>query len=353
MPLAPNVLERLVFLRLNKGPGPVLDLVGGAAGRAVGLALDLGVFASLAEAPGTADDLGSRLECAPDGLEPLLGFLDALGYLSRSGDRYSVTAMTEAWLLDGPESVAPWLSFWEEVVFPFWDAQLETAVRTGEPDLTLYEWLDDHPEHWRAAHEGFRAVAGVLSGTVLGKLDLPDGARVLDLGGGHGLYAAEVAARHPDATVTVFDTEPAREVALETAAEAGVSDRVSFAAGDYTTDDLGDGFDVVLLFNVVHAHDGPANVALFERVRRALAPGGRLYVLDQFDGTARTHLGRATVGFVGLTYLVTLGQRAHGVDAVRDWLDAADLLVRHRHSFLAAPGLSLLVAERPPRDSDP
>ncbi|WP_255197182.1 methyltransferase [Halorarius litoreus] len=349
MPVAPNALERLVLLRLNRGPGPVLDLVGGASERAVGLALEMGVFDALADKPATLPELAEWVDCAPEGLDPLLGFLVALGYLSRDGDDYANTAMTRAWLLDDPESVAPWLRFWDEVAFPFWDEHLETAVRTGNPPQTLYEWLDDHPEHWRVTHEGFRAAAAVLAPAVIGKLDLPEGARVLDVGGGHGLYAAELAAENPDATVTVFDSEHAREVATETAEQAGAGYRIAFEAGDYTTDPLdsdGEGYDVALLFNVVHAHDGAETTALLERVHEALRPGGTLYVLDQFEGTARTALGRATVGFVGLTYLVTLGQRAHTVDDVEDWLEEAGFTVEGRESFLTAPGLSLFVAER-------
>jgi 2-polyprenyl-3-methyl-5-hydroxy-6-metoxy-1,4-benzoquinol methylase len=346
MPLAPNALERLVLLRLNRGPGPLLDLVGGAGERAVGLALDLGVFEALADKPATLSDLADWVDCDPDGLTPLLGFLAALGYVSRDGDRYANTAMTEAWLLDESVSIAPWLEFWEDVAFPFWDDNLEPAVRTGAPPQTLYEWLDDHPEHWRATHEGFRAAAAVLAPIVVPKLDLPEGARVLDVGGGHGLYAAELAAQNPELTVTVFDTEHAREVAAETANRHGVDYRLTFAAGDYTTDALGEGYDAALLFNVVHAHDGPETVALLERVRTALRPGGRLYVLDQFEGTTRTPVGRATVGFVDLTYLVTLGQGAHDIEDVEAWLTESGFSVEEQESFLTAPGLSLLVAER-------
>ncbi|SDM51256.1 Dimerisation domain-containing protein [Halogranum gelatinilyticum] len=343
MPVAPNLFERFVMLQLNRAPGPVLDLVGAGGERAVGLALDLGLFEALATGPATLDDVASQLDCEPAGLEPLCDFLTALGYLTRDGNRYATTPMTERWLL-ATDGVGPWLTFWHEVVFPFWEANMTTAVRTGAPEQTLYEWLDDHPERWQLAHEGFRAAAAVLAPTVVEKVSLPSHARVLDVGGGHGLYAATLADRHTDALVTVFDTEPARAVALETARDAGVVDRFSFIAGDYTTDELGEGYDTALLFNVVHAHDGPENVALFERVRDALVPGGRLYVLDQFDGTGRTTLARATVGFVGLTYLVTLGHRAHDVDDVVAWLAEAGFEVTDRESFLTAPGVSLLVA---------
>ncbi|WP_089821030.1 methyltransferase [Halogranum amylolyticum] len=343
MPVVPNALERLILLRLNRAPGPVLDLVGGAAERAVGLALELDLFAALESGPTSLADLATRLDCAPEGLEPLCDFLVALGYLVREDGRYANTEMTAAWLLDA-DGVGPWLAFWNDVVFPFWEAQAVTAVREGAPRQTLYEWLDDHPDRWRLAHEGFRAAASVLAPTVVERLDVAGDARVLDVGGGHGLYAATIAERHPTVQVEVFDTEPAREVALETARERGVEARVSFVAGDYTTDSLGEGYDAALLFNVVHAHDGPESVALFERVREALAPDGRLYVLDQFDGTARTALSRATVGFVGLTYLVTLGQRAHDVSDVSTWLAEAGFEVQDRRSFLTAPGVSLVVA---------
>lgn len=325
----------------------MLDLVAGAGQRAVALALDIGLFEALAEGPATAADLAGPLDCDPDGLRPMLGFLAALGYVTRDGDRFSNTAMTEAWLREEPGSVASWLTFWAEVVFPFWDAHLESSVRTGGPPLTLYEWLDDHPEYWQTAHEGFGAVAEVVAPTVVDDLALTADARVLDVGGGHGRYAAELAARHPDVRVTVLDTKPARDVAEDTAARHGVADRVSFRVADYESDSLGEGYDVALLFNVVHAHDGSENTALFERVRQALAPGGRLYVLDQFEGTGRTSLARATIGFVDLTYLVTLGQRAHDEADVRAWLADAGFAVRDRTSFLTAPGLSLLAAERP------
>ncbi|EJN59389.1 methyltransferase [Halogranum rubrum] len=345
MPVVPNAVERLVMLRLNRAPGPVLDLVGGAAERALGLALELDLFAALEASPTSLETLAARVDCDPAGLEPLCEFLVALGYLRREADngRYANTRLTEKWLLDA-DGVGAWLGFWNEVVFPFWEDNARTAIETGAPRQTLYEWLDEHPEQWRLAHEGFRAAANVLAPTVVEKLDVPGDARVIDVGGGHGRYAVALAERHAGVRATVFDAGPAREVALETARESGVSDRISFVAGDYTVDSLGENYDVALLFNVVHAHDGPENVALFERIRDALTPDGRLYVLDQFDGTARTALSRATVGFVGLTYLVTLGQRAHDVTDVAAWLTEAGFEVRDRHSFLTAPGVSLLVA---------
>jgi hypothetical protein len=59
MPVNPNFLERLVLLRLNKGPAPMLDLFGAAGFKSVTLALDMDLFETLADVddPLTAEAL--------------------------------------------------------------------------------------------------------------------------------------------------------------------------------------------------------------------------------------------------------------------------------------------------------
>ena len=111
--------------------------------------------------------------------------------------------------------------------------------------------------------------------------------------------------------------------AMREAVPPELADRVTARAGDYRTDDLGEGDDLALVFNVVHAHDPAENAALFERVGDALAPGGRIAVLDQWEGSGRTPVGRAGLRFVALTYLTTLGATVYSTDEVADWLRSA------------------------------
>lgn len=234
-------------------------------------------------------------------------------------------------------------------MFPFWERNLETAVREGEPTRTLYEWCDERPERWETAQRGFRAAASVLADGVAGKVTVPAGsARLLDVGGGHGLYSVELCRRHPDLSATVFDRPAALDVAREEIAAAGLGDRVDVRGGDYETDDLGSGYDLALVFNVTHAHDPAETVALFERVADALAPGGRIAVLDQFEGSGRTPVGEAGVGFVGLTYLVTLGATLHRYEDVVGWLRTAGFEDANRTPIRrAGPGNTLVEATKP------
>lgn len=350
MPITPNLLERLVLLRLNRGPGPILDLFGAGAFEAVALALDMGVFESLADEPATPATLAARLDADERGLEGLLGYLAVQGYVERAGDRYRTTDMTDRWLVDSsPQNFGPWLTFWKELVFPFWAENLETAVREGGPEQTIYEWLGDDETQWAVAQRGFRAAAAVIADEVADAVDVPDGARsLLDVGGGHGLYAVRLCERYPDLQATVFDDPAALDVARDEAATAGLGDRVRVEGGDYETDDLGDGYDLALVFNVVHAHDEAAAVALLERVADALAPDGRIAVLDQLERSTRTTVGEAGLRFVDLTYLVTLDAQIHATADLREWLATAGFAdVTETAIRRAGPGNVLVQARKP------
>lgn len=350
MPVTPNVLERLVLFRLDKGPAPILDLFGAAGFEAVSLAIDLRVFEALAAGDRTAVELADRLDAHPDGLAVLLDFLAAQGYVTEAAGTYANTRMTTRWLTDAAgTNMAPWFTFWRDLVFPFWERTLETAVREGEPPRTLYEWCDERPERWETAQRGFRAAASVLADAIAGKVAVPDGpARLLDVGGGHGLYAVELCRRHPGLSATVFDRPAALDVAREEIAAAGLDDRIGVRGGDYETDDLGEGYDLALVFNVAHAHDPAETVALFERVADALAPGGRIAVLDQFEGSGRTPVGTAGIGFVGLTYFVTLGARLHRYEDAVGWLRSAGFDgVTRTPIRRAGPGNTLVEAVKP------
>lgn len=350
MPVTPNFLERLVLLRLNRGPAPMLDLFGAAGFESVALALELDIFETLSRAGRglTAATLAERVDAHPDGVAILCDFLVAEGYLSSDGDQYRLTGMTETWLLaDAATNMGPWFRFWNELVFPFWERELETAVRTGEPSQSIYEWFDEAPGRWEIAQSGFRATASLLLDDVADAVTIPDGpTRLLDVGGGHGLYAMELCRRHPDLSATLFDV-PGAIAAIRDDIPGEVADRFDTRAGDYRTDDLGRGYDVALLFNVIHAHDPDENVALFERVADALAPGGRIAVLDQWAGSGRSPVGRAALRFAALTYLATLGADTYPLDAVEDWLEQAGFSDIRRRSVGPLSGLAIVEGAKP------
>lgn len=349
MPVNPNFLERLVLLRLNKGPAPMLDLFGAASFESVSLALELDLFELLAEAetPLTAGTLADRLDAHPDGIAMLCNFLVTEGYLAAAEDGYQLTKMTEKWLLAASETnMGPWLTFWNDLVFPFWERELETAIREGEPSQSIYEWFDEEPTRWETAQAGFRATASLLVDDVVDAVPVPDGStQLIDIGGGHGLYTMELCRRHSNLEATIFDLQGAVEAISDEIPEE-LADRIRTRAGDYRTDDLGDGYDLALLFNVIHAHNPAENTALLKRVADSLAPNGRILVLDQWEGSGRTPVSRAGLRFVALTYLTTLGATVYAHEEVTSWLREAGFADVNRQSVGPLSGLALIEATK-------
>jgi SAM-dependent methyltransferase len=73
------------------------------------------------------------------------------------------------------------------------------------------------------------------------------------------------------------DVIPFAEERIE---KAGLSDRVSFIAGDFYTDELPEGCDLVFLSAIIHQNSPQENIDLFKKVFRALEPGGRILIRD-------------------------------------------------------------------------
>lgn len=209
MPVAPNFVERLAFLRFNKGPAPVLDLFGAAGFRTVTAAIDRGIFSVLADGPLAPAAVADRIDADTEGTRTVLALLAALGYLHERDGAFENTRMTRRWLTDEEgRNVGPWLTMWDEVIFPFWETTFDRTLETGQPGATLYESLGDDADAWRTVQEGFRATARVLLEPVCDRAPIEGAARLLDLGGGHGANAAELCRRHADLRATCSITRP-------------------------------------------------------------------------------------------------------------------------------------------------
>jgi SAM-dependent methyltransferase len=138
---------------------------------------------------------------------------------------------------------------------------------------------------------------------VVAKLEA--GAKVADVGCGHGSSTILMAEAYPNSTFVGSDYhEGSIETARRRAAEARVADRVSFVTGPADSDN-GDGYDLVTMFDCLHDMGDPVGAA--RQVRRSLAPDGTWLIVEPMAGD-RTEdnlnpVGRAYYGFS--TFLCT------------------------------------------------
>jgi SAM-dependent methyltransferase len=105
-------------------------------------------------------------------------------------------------------------------------------------------------------------------------------ARVLDLGGGPGLFAERMARRWPAADVTLLDLDPVLLALARAAAPPRLAVRAAdLASGDWPAS-AGEGHDLVTLVMTLHYLPPEQVRAVYGAVRALLAPGGLLVVAD-------------------------------------------------------------------------
>lgn len=104
-------------------------------------------------------------------------------------------------------------------------------------------------------------------------------ARVADVACGVGWAGIALARAYPKVRVDGFDLDPSSiDLANRHAREAGVSDRVAFAARDVATADAG-AYDLAVIIEAVHDMTQP--VAVLSSLRRMLGPGGVALIADE------------------------------------------------------------------------
>jgi cyclopropane fatty-acyl-phospholipid synthase-like methyltransferase len=181
-----------------------------------------------------------------------------------------------------------------------------SVIRTGNPALNtsggvVQEDMDDARQFLRMLHRG--SATGVREALKILRQVIPaPDARILDLGGGHGRYAATFAAAFPDARVTLYDREIATQIAREISGEA-----FSTISGDFLRDTLANddhpAYEVVFMSYIVSGIAIEEVGALFKRVRAVIPQGGVVIVQDMYVD-ADDHLSPASAIDFHLTLLL-------------------------------------------------
>ena len=103
-------------------------------------------------------------------------------------------------------------------------------------------------------------------------VDLSGCKKMIDAGGGSGLYSIILCRAYPELQSTILDRSETLEVTKELIGPYKEKDRITLVEGDFTKDPFGEDIDAVLLSDVIYS-DQEGRAAL-ENSWKSLRPGG-------------------------------------------------------------------------------
>jgi 2-polyprenyl-3-methyl-5-hydroxy-6-metoxy-1,4-benzoquinol methylase len=304
--------------KLNAFMGQFVQDIGAVMhGATVVVGDQLGLYKALAEGPATAEELARRTQTDARYLREWLSAQAASAYVcyDPESQRFSLTE-EQAFALAEEGSPAFIPGAFQIAIDQYKSiTKMTQAMRTGlgvgwhEHDASLFHGTERFFRPGYAANlvsQWIPALNGVGA-------RLTKGARVADVGCGHGASTLLMAQAYPESSFTGFDYHPASiEHAREAAQRANLDGRVRFevaSAKDYPGSD----YDLVTVFDCLHDMGDPVGASA--HIKKSLKPDGSWMIVEPFANDKLEDnlnpIGR--VYFSASTFICTPASRAQEV----------------------------------------
>ncbi|WP_237404747.1 methyltransferase [Actinacidiphila reveromycinica] len=296
---------------------------------------ELGLVDTIRERPGlTADELGTAVGAKADAVEQLLLLLVKEGFVAcdEESGGYTLDALAEVAAADLKRALAYMNMI--KVVALRQLFHLTESARTGTlvglremygvTEGTLYGAVAEHRDLREAWANLMNTVTANIDPWFFGNIDVPAGARVLDLAGNTGLGAVHTATykASPGLRVTTFDLPEKEQEALANFKAHGVAEQCSFIGGD-VFDGVPKGFDIVLIKHFLDMFDKDDVVRILSGVNAALEVGGQVNIMVPVYPEDITDTDNYNVDFFPAFFIgCTMGQGGpQKLSVYQSWLE--------------------------------
>jgi hypothetical protein len=268
----------------------------------ISAAVELGIFDECI-VPLTMEELASRISSDMEMCGLVCEALVTSGLLCSEDGKYMDKPVTSIYLTrNSPYSQVHYIRQLSRMGQDLW-APLANIVRNGPVEYNQQDFFREYSLPAMAEN----AVSGRLQAIIQVIIDLPGFERVrrvLDLGGGHGLYAVAIALQRPGIEAWVFDLPHVVTLAGNYLEKFGVAN-VHLVPGDFFTDSFGEGYDLI----ISSSNPSGKSIVLLPKISRALNQGGYFvniqspgglpqdplqsleYKLWTFEGVSKLHGG--------------------------------------------------------------
>ncbi len=304
-------------------------------------AYELDIFTAMGDSALSPKDIAEKTGADLRACERLLNALCALGLAIKDEGLFSNTELGARFLVRGSDAYMGGFGHMANL-YRTWGT-LTDAVRAGTSvtDRSAGQRDGASLEAFIAAmHQ--RAIKS--ADAIVSKIDLSGVSRVLDVGGGSGVYAMAFARVKKDLSAVVFDLPDVTELTAEYVRAAGLQERIRTKSGNYLTDSFGDGYNLTFLSAVVHINSFEENNALVGRIYGALNPGGRIIIQDFVMNEDRTCPAAGAVFALNMLVNTARGD-TYTESEIRSWLSSAGFTGIHRVD--SGPATAMIIGMKP------
>lgn len=242
-------------------------------------------------------------------VEILLDALTGMGLIVKKSGKYKNSELSAKFLVSGQPYYQGDIIRHADNLWSNWSG-LDEVVRTGRP----FHVAHDHDAFIMGMHN----MAIFKAAGVLNEIGTSGVKTALDLGGGPGTYSIEMARRGIKATL--LDLPETVRIARKVIAKSKA--KIKFIEGDFLSDDIGKGYDLILISQILHAYSEKENITLLKKSRAALNPGGRVAIQEFFIAPDRTTPPESALFSVNML-VNTEGGRCYAPSEMKKWLKAA------------------------------
>lgn len=294
--------EAALMTFVGKAVGDVGAVLNGAM---VVLGDRLGLYRAMAGAGAmTPAELAAKTGTSERYVREWLGAQAASGYVRLEGDRFVLPDEHAVPLTDETSPACVIGAFETALGAVQATDRITEAFRTGGG----MGWGEHHSDvhegcerFFRPGYLNFLTTAWIPAMSDV-EAALQSGARVADVGCGHGASTLLMARAYPASSFVGFDGhEQSIEMARKRAADAGLTDRVRFEVG--TAQDFAGRYDLVMFFDCLHDMTDPAGAC--RHAHDALDPGGTMLLVEPFAGdTVADNLNPVGAAYYGFSTLL-------------------------------------------------
>jgi 2-polyprenyl-3-methyl-5-hydroxy-6-metoxy-1,4-benzoquinol methylase len=120
------------------------------------------------------------------------------------------------------------------------------------------------------------------------------------------------------AVVTLFDVPDTIKIAQGIIRKSGIKN-IDFIKGDFMSDNIGSGYDLIFISQVVHSFSPEGNISLLRKCKDALNPGGRIAVQEFYIDKSRAFPPNSALFSVNMLVNTESG-RCYPPLEIKQWL---------------------------------